>query len=471
MSNTFLEQYMKTEDKDQCIPGLVMNAPYIPSNGLGDVGLELEIEATGIPSAGMVASVKGEKTGSVWTTHDDGSLRGESKEFVLSTPCKIDELSGMLSGLYGKFSEVGMRWRLSNRCSTHVHVNVGGKKINELTSVIALWTMFEEPLIEWCGEERTTNHFCLSNKDSTALIDRWYDLLKQGYIELPDGFKYSALNVRPMQEIGSFEFRTMRASESYQPILDWSRFLHGMVEYASEKYSNPELLGHDLSERSAEHVFVDICVRSKVSPEFQDAVVGNGFNHICLEGFRRAQSIVYGVPWHRWMDKINEVYVPTPFGEKTKKKARRGEDEAVGVLRELAAGGRNAPAPQPRGWEILPLEINRLGEQVRGAAVGVNAMPAPPAPRVPPFNPGHPVDPNLPIEFGDGTPARLERVNHERSFQAVSHPAFRGTSFWNSEYTDTVRNYLLENGGYSGASLENPDYPWIRNVQEVEEDF
>src|SRR5690606_16237709 len=96
---------------------------------------------------------------------------------------------------------------LSNRTSTHVHLNASTLLCNQITSIFILWSTFEEALISWCGEARTTNHFCLSLKDSSSTADLWRQYLRDGYVPDGRGYKYSAFNFLTLFDKGSLEIR------------------------------------------------------------------------------------------------------------------------------------------------------------------------------------------------------------------------------------------------------------------------
>lgn len=443
----FLTEYSDKDEAEVMIPHVRMNAPYVPHNGLGDLGIELEIEGRNLPSEGLLAKVIGTETMSSWATHADGSLRGESIEYVLSRPCNISEAAPLVYGLWDAFKAQGTQLNLSNRCSTHVHVNVGGKKVNELTSIIALWTTFEEPLIHWCGEDRYNNHFCVSMKDSPQVITSWDKFLSTGDAMFNDNFKYSSLNILPLRTFGSFEFRTMRASTDPEPIIEWTKLVHGLVDYASERYSNPELLASDLSERSGVDVFTDICHSKGLSEHFRHEVVGDPqtFNRYAVEGFRRAQSIVLGYPWHRWMPEIEKEYIPTPFGEKKEKR---------GIRLRGAAGGNAADLR----WVEDAFAAAEARNRIRVEPIAPAPIPQPQ--RRTPINPGRPVNPDLPIEFGDGTPAG--RITFEPE---ANRALVRGPSGHSWPHEDRNAYYNLIDGRWIGAEVDNPRFPWIRNVQ------
>lgn len=471
----FITKYNEKKEKviKEPIPSRSLSAPLVSVNKKGEVGLELEIEASRMPTEGDCATIIAPSTKAVWRGKADGSLRGENLEYVLSRPIMASEVPHMIHGLYDKFSSHRMRWNLSNRCSTHVHVNMGGKKINELTSIIALWTTLEDILVRWCGEERTSNHFCLTARDTDVNIVAWNNLLTKGNLSLPDGCKYTALNLKTLLRFGSFEFRTMRASEKPEPIVDWAKFVHGLCSYASNNYQNPQFLANSLSEIGGQQIFVDICRSAGVSDKFIEEVfeLSPNFHAETMEGFRRAQSLVQGFPWYNWMETINKKHIPDPFS-KTRAASWftiEEPDNAPMPRRARAVPAEPAVHPDEDGPElaaIIDAVRDRNWEQIGGARVE-------PRPRFQnlgtrtftsgiPLNqplPRNHINPDLPIEFVDGSPAEIVGVRGNNVEVRSLYENLHRTEFGG---VDLRNRYLYERstGWFEGSA----HVAQIRNV-------
>tara|TARA_Y100000780_G_C13650296_1_gene404265 strand:+ start:205 stop:1380 length:1176 start_codon:yes stop_codon:yes gene_type:complete len=305
--------------------------PLAAKSAVGDVGIEIEVEGRNLPRGmAVVDKTVCPTTSSVWVTHDDGSLRGESAEFVLDPPAVIDEVPNALEFLWGKFNRDGTRINASNRTSTHVHVNVQGMKINEFCSFIVLWLCFESALINVCGPARKSNHFCLSNRDTGGwLVDQVEKALTSGTFAWQQGMKYGALNLTAFTKFGSLEFRPMRTMESVQQLVDWTRILVGLREAAKgQMFKDPSLIPARFSENGADYLFRTICDDAGVSREFVDEVFSHyddviSFNQDVIDGLRDAQGICYALDWTDWMDKFEEVYIENPFGSTKPKPAPR----------------------------------------------------------------------------------------------------------------------------------------------------
>lgn len=313
------------------IPGLKMNAPVFTGAGpSGQIGLELEIEAAPgfvLPRDGAIENVRSPDTRANWLSVTDGSLRGEAREYILSTPVNKNEVRGMVEGLYTRFKEQGVSLNLSNRCSTHVHLNASSWRINNVVSFLAMWAMFEKAFIRYCGEERTTNHFALSFKDSPQVLTAVNRLLKFGDFWDARGnspIKYSALNVMPLNKRGSIEIRCGRADPEPEYAIRWATLLASCADFSKTQYHNPAEIGFALSERGAIDILEQVCatIPGFGSDLFNDLLAGDSsqkFNEDAVEGFRRAQSLIYGHPWDIWSVEIKKEFVPNPFEEGGKK--------------------------------------------------------------------------------------------------------------------------------------------------------
>lgn len=345
MDDVFFSKYKKTKGGVKGIPTIIMNKPLVVNTYEGTLGLELEIEAANaLPRDGHLTYVA-DTTNTRWMSVQDGSLRGEAREYLFSGPATRKEVAPLVNYLFDVFKINGCRLANSNRCSTHVHVNMAGKTINQITSIIALWTTFEESLIAWNGEERVTNHFCLSSKNSVSLIEAWNSYLSTGHFDGigqdRHGLKYMALNILPLFRKGSLEFRCGGAPNGPEKVIQWATFIDKMCEFACTRYANPFDLASDLSERGGYAILADICEETHV--EFFNDVVGgigvDAFDTKSIEGFRNIQQIALGYPWHDWMKLINRPYVPNPFETLGRKKIFRAEPGLAPPQRRTRGGG------------------------------------------------------------------------------------------------------------------------------------
>lgn len=283
----------------------------------GTIGLELEIEGERIPVDPYVPNLYGAVTSTFWNNIKDGSLRNGGREFVLNTPCTEEEVAPLLEGLFSYFKKTRTTINNSNRCSTHVHINVGGYKVHQISAIIALWYIFEDALINWWDERRKTNHFCLALKDTKATYEIWNRFVQTGYKpHLTDGLKYSALNILPVWTQGSLEFRCGDGvDEPTRPIM-WTIFLNSMANYAVEHFSNPSHLAQSASEINPEGIFYSICDREELRDFARQVIEKNPhFNDSCMASLRDIQGLLLGHDWEDIIEKANRVKITNPFGK------------------------------------------------------------------------------------------------------------------------------------------------------------
>ena len=335
-------------EKTPGIPRLRMNAPISPSFVEGDVGIELEIEGVGLPTPSTFPKdTRCESTGARWVGHNDGSLRGESLEYVLDRPASITGAEKLVRDLFALFREKDTRLTLSNRCSTHIHLNVSNWKVHQLSSFFALWAAVEPALIDWCGLERKSNHFCLGIEDTTAVLDSWATFLETGRMDFPNGQKYTALNPLHLFDFGSLEVRCGRAPESADDVINWMKVLWSLRQLVLSDYSNPASVAEAVSMYKPSGILRTVCENAGI-PEFFDDI-----SRACPDmderghaTFREAQKICYAFPWHEWVALCEKEYVPNPF---TSKGSRSTSLEELDQLARLGRVRQVAP----------PFEIRR----------------------------------------------------------------------------------------------------------------
>lgn len=336
MREDFFDNYNKNTKANKPFGGAKLNVPVgVTSTYKGDIGIEIELEAKNyLPTDGHLENVTSPKSKTGWASIRDGSLRGNSMEYILRQPCFVEEVSYLVDGLYKTINDHKTVLDISNRCSTHVHINMTGQRVNTLTSIMALWGVFEPFIIEWCGEERKTNHFCLSFKDSLSVINGWSTYLKTGSRKhFTRNLKYSAFNYLPLWDKGSIEFRCGRASDNSKFVTDFATFLYHFVTYVKNTYKDPSRIAHDLSERGGHYILQEIC---KDIPEtFNEIFAAYGksqgsFNDDSIFNFRVVQGLCLGFNWHEWLPLISEEYIPDPFTQTIRRvrldRARVGED-------------------------------------------------------------------------------------------------------------------------------------------------
>lgn len=185
-----------------------------------------------------------------WMTENDRSLRGHfpenAAEFVLKKPIGKNAVGAAMDSLIESLPDA--EFNFSFRTSVHVHVNVQDLTEEQVMNMIYAYTLLEEPLVNYCGRERKGNRFCLRIVDAENTVEILRTMftkgLKWGMMLDQNGIRYSGLNIAALKKYGSIEFRSMRGNMDKEVILNWTRALGLLKEYAITKKNPKEVLEH-----------------------------------------------------------------------------------------------------------------------------------------------------------------------------------------------------------------------------------
>ena len=202
----------------------------------GDIGIEFEIEGRNLPR-----TIEGD----YWQVTNDGSLRGEAYEYVARIPFSHKVVSDRVDQLKRHFIGSGIRIDDSPRTSVHVHINVQKFMLQEVYSAITAYMILEGLLIEYSGESRNGNNFCLAYSDSEYITMLLVDNLTRGNflnVGSTDAIRYSALNLAALSKYGSLEFRSMRGvscPKDFDEADIWARGVYNLCQYG-KRVNNPQ---------------------------------------------------------------------------------------------------------------------------------------------------------------------------------------------------------------------------------------
>ena len=244
-------------------------------------GVEIEVE-------GEVISTP---PNSLWTLLADGSLRGNSGEYVLRTPSYGSVVAQQIELLISHLQENG-GVQPSDRCGVHIHINMQNLRLNQLYNMLVLYFISEELLIEEYAPERKGNLFCLSGQDAEGVIDWLSGTMRRSLTRIlthadTQKLKYAALNLSSLVRFGTLEFRafsTPRNTEGLRRIMDLIK-IFGKMKLQSRKYENPIEIVTDVSVLGPKDFFVKNypLLNAKV-PDLEDKV---------FSGVRLIQEIAY----------------------------------------------------------------------------------------------------------------------------------------------------------------------------------
>lgn len=186
--------------------GLMGKTPVV--HGGVYVGVEIELEHCLLKTVPRSFSVE-----------NDGSLKEKGKEFI-TIPIKVKYLEIELIKLF----EGLMEYKSTQRCSTHVHINVRDLTLQQLELFITLYIIFEKSLYRYSGNRYTSN-FCVPLSHALDYAVDFISCLKRGYIK-EDWKKYFAFNLSPIfggesGKLGTIEFRHLKGTDDVPYIVNW----------------------------------------------------------------------------------------------------------------------------------------------------------------------------------------------------------------------------------------------------------
>lgn len=249
----------------------------------GEVGIEIEVEGLGLPR----------RLPKYWKIVKEGSLRGEGQEYILTTPILRREVYHALSALYRSFTINKTKIYDSDRTSVHIHLNVLDIPIIKVLNIIFLYYMFEKMLINYSGEERKGNLFCLSLEEA----ERGIFLLKQAcqnrdlFMLNNDAIRYASLNLKSIVENGSLEFRTLRGTGDMSLICHWIKILTSIYDFGlelKEPINILEIFSCEGPEKLFNFVFKDKYHELKYK----------GWQKDMLDSIRNLQYFIYSNTWN-----------------------------------------------------------------------------------------------------------------------------------------------------------------------------
>ncbi len=198
-----------------------------------------------------------------WITERDGSLRGDfpscSSEYVMRQPVTALRLNKAIDELIDHQKKATLKF--SFRTSVHVHINVQEYTTDELLAFIYACLILEEPLMNFCGESRKGNRFCLRMKDAEGYDRTLNSLFQHGWRAIQglngDAIRYSAINIHALKKYGSVEFRGMRGNMDRDVLIPWCHTLLNIRNTAT-KLGSPVAVYNEFIKKGNEEFAKDM---------------------------------------------------------------------------------------------------------------------------------------------------------------------------------------------------------------------
>lgn len=259
----------------------------------GDAGIEIEVEGRKLPA----------HLEKYWRVEHDGSLRGpENREYVMRNPGCLTKVANALRYLDESYQDCDSEVHETVRAGVHVHINCQELTMTQVYSFITAYLIIEELMVEFCGEHRQGNLFCLRASDAEYLPLFLAKIAKgQNWRALvTDKVRYASINVKSLGTYGSLEFRAMRGTRDLDVIKTWTEMLLNLREFAV-KYPSPVEVVGDIS-RLGPYEFVRMALG-----QHADLVLNTDEVHSKVwTGVRSAQEVAFAINWELLKEQPDE---------------------------------------------------------------------------------------------------------------------------------------------------------------------
>lgn len=303
------------------------------------IGIEQELEGFNDTQASLASR----GLSAFWSTHRDDSLRNGGLEFVTDPVFGADLSMAIDSFRSYLLDTLKAKPTATKRCGFHVHIDARDMSLEELITMLGIYTIFEKPLFRIAGEGRSENIFCvpfykaqtLQYEVSRSLTnDASFRQVASLYNE---AYRYAAVNFGALEKFGTLEFRHKKATLDPQEMREWIALIMCLKRWSMDKtYINlPEFVsGFGMHAFIAEVFggFADSLYR--VYPTRDDLVKD------CMFGVREAQAWLrlhsVGEAWWKMVaaKEIKHKWFKSSKPKRAPKKKRISED----VIQEAQPG-------------------------------------------------------------------------------------------------------------------------------------
>lgn len=266
-----------------------------------------------------------------WKVKEDHSLRNFGREYILNKPCVFEDVGKVLKEFDTVTKEVGIKF-IEDRMSTsvHVHVNMQNETFLTLGNFVVIFTFFEDILIDFCGDKRRSNMFCLTTRYAEGIyrrLQRFFEGLDTGsynpILQLnEDTAKYSALNIVPLKTLGSVEIRTMRGVTDIDKIKQWIGIINSMLKASKMPSLTPKIILEYFQKEPG--MFFDL-----VFGEYADLLRKPDLFQRTEKSLWYVGSIVSEIDWFNLPGKVRA---------KTEEVIQKQKDQEAEHLKMMAAG-------------------------------------------------------------------------------------------------------------------------------------
>lgn len=258
---------------------------FAPDKVTGEIGVEIELEGIGFP----------ETMPSYWVGKKEPSLR-HGWEYVLRQPATRDTLMAYLKYLNKRLVGVDdIKVKYSHRGSVHVHINCQSMTMLQVYNYLCLYMVLEDLMVQFAGEARVGNLFCLRAKDAENLVDELAKAVSNNETIVfndVNHIRYGSVNITALSKFGSLEFRALRATLDPELIHQWASMLLAIKDKAIVTPTPLDIV-YAFSAQGPKKFVNDI-----LGPDNAEMLIGaKPVDDMLWESIRLVQEIAYA---HKW---------------------------------------------------------------------------------------------------------------------------------------------------------------------------
>jgi hypothetical protein len=185
-----------------------------------------------VPLTGIEVEVENVNAGDTqapshsWRVENDGSLRNMGIEYI-SLPTKPEHIESAITYLFDDILPTTAHF--SPRTSIHIHLNCRELDLMQIYNIVITYQCFEDLLYDFAGKERKKSIFCVP-VGNTSYYRNMKALFQAN--DLVGWSKYTGLNLGPLNEYGTIEFRHLRGTNDKRVLFKWLHLLYSLYNYA-----------------------------------------------------------------------------------------------------------------------------------------------------------------------------------------------------------------------------------------------
>ena len=145
-----------------------------------------------------------------WERKSDGSLRGNSREFVFDKPLKGDAVIAAIESLSEAFEDKRFERHKTLRTSMHVHVNMLSANRTQLMSILIAAMLADNALFMMTDENRQYLGYCRESREALAGVIGYMHGNGDTDEEIrlyASHSRYYSMNAAALSKYGTLEFR------------------------------------------------------------------------------------------------------------------------------------------------------------------------------------------------------------------------------------------------------------------------